>query len=120
MNNKYKYFISAGVFIVCLLVFCYFYDKNGKDATSAYNYGKQVKMIQNTLDSECSDALEMFYQDSDYVYYFPCMMSSRIIAFYNDGTQKYVRDALNDKDITISDLDTYGIKYIKEAVKTDK
>ena len=74
----------------------------------------KVKTITYTPDAIPIFFDTSFYQDDKYKYSFPCMMSSKIIVYFNDGTQEYVRDALNKKDIEISDLDKYEIKYLKE------
>ena len=117
MNNKYKYGIIVGVVIVFFILFGLFYDKTKKNnPTNSLTYNRKVMDIKDTSnqDEVCADALENFYQDENYVYSFPCMKSSKVIVYYNDGTQDYVRNALNNKDITIADLDNYNIKYIKE------
>ena len=99
------------------IMFGFFYDKSNKNTNKqTTTYDRKVMDIKNTFKSDdvCADALEEFYQDDKYKYSFPCMMSSKIIVYFNDGTQEYVRDALNKKDITINDLDKYKIKYLKE------
>ena len=86
--------------------------------TIAYELSNDLTDIKDTSSASetCVDSLENFYQDDEYVYSFPCMKSSKIIVYYNDGTQDYVRNALSNKDITISDLDYYQINYVKEPI----
>ena len=63
-----------------------------------------------------ADALELFYEDGEYEYYFPSIRSSLVYAEYSDGTQKPIKEALETGDVTIADLDRFGIKYYKESV----
>ena len=64
--------------------------------------------------SRSDDALEGFWKDEEYTYYFSSIRSQYIIVYYSDGTQEPVRDAMAAGRATIADLDTYGIKYYKE------
>ena len=115
--KKYKFAVVLIVVTIFFIMFGFFYDKSNKNTNKQITtYDRKVMDIKNTFKSDdvCADALEEFYQDDKYKYSFPCMMSSKIIVYFNDGTQEYVRDALNKKDITINDLDKYKIKYLKE------
>lgn len=56
-------------------------------------------------------ALEEFFKDADYTYYFPSIKSEYIeCQFSNGDTVKFV-EALESKKVAISDLDAYGIQY---------
>lgn len=115
--KKYKFAVVLVVVTIFFIMFGFFYGKSNKNTNKQITtYDRKVMDIKNTSKSDdvCADALEEFYQDDKYKYSFPCMMSSKIIVYFNDGTQEYVRDALNKKDIEISDLDKYKIKYLKE------
>ncbi len=115
--KKYKFTVVFVIVTIFFIMFGFFYDKSNKNTNKQITtYDRKVMDIKNTSKSDdvCADALEEFYQDDKYKYSFPCMMSSKIIVYFNDGTQEYVRDALNKKDITINDLDKYKIKYLKE------
>ena len=115
--KKYKFTVVFVIVTIFFIMFGFFYDKSNKNTNKQITtYDRKVMDIKNTSKSDdvCADALEEFYQDDKYKYSFPCMMSSKIIVYFNDGTQEYVRDALNKKDIEISDLDKYKIKYLKE------
>lgn len=114
--KKYKFAVVLVVVTIFFIMFGFFYNKSNKNTNKQITtYDRKVMDIKNTSKSDevCADALEEFYQDDKYKYSFPCIMSSKIIVYFNDGTQEYVRDALNKKDITISDLDKYKIKYLK-------
>ena len=115
--KKYKFTVVFVIVTIFFIMFGFFYDKSNKNTNKQITtYDRKVMDIKNTSKSDevCADALEEFYQDDKYKYSFPCMMSSKIIVYFNDGTQEYVRDALNKKDITINDLDKYKIKYLKQ------
>ena len=66
------------------------------------------------------EAVEGFYQDSDYNYSFTEMISEYVVVTYKDGTKEKVKDALANLHIKISDLDTYGIEYIKTKNNIDR
>ncbi len=65
----------------------------------------------------CAEALEYFYDDSEYIYYFNCIKQDKILIEYSDGTTKSF-DEVFPYDITINDLDNYNIEYIKEEKKS--
>ena len=64
------------------------------------------------------DALEGFWTDERYTYYFPSIKSRYIIVCYSDGTQEPVRDAMAKGLVTIADLDRFGIGYYKQEILT--
>ena len=66
------------------------------------------------------EAVEGFYQDSDYNYSFTEMISEYVVVTYKDGTKEKVKDALANRHIKISDLDTYGIEFIKTKNNIDR
>lgn len=65
-----------------------------------------------------ADALEGFWSDGEYDYYFASIKSHYVIVHYNNGCQEPVRDALKGGRITIEDLDRFGIGYWKEPAIT--
>ena len=79
---------------------------------------KEVLHIENTAagrtDIAFAQALEVIYEDEEYVYFFNCIMSPSIIVHYADGTQEDVKTALAEGHITIEQLDQFGIGYMKE------
>lgn len=75
------------------------------------------KIVDKTLDNPlfaCAQALEKFYEDKNYEYYFSCIKGSYIVVVYNDDTEEPVSSALKKGNITIEDLDEYNIGYYKE------
>lgn len=79
-----------------------------------------VDIIDRTRTEELftADALEGFWQDEEYTYYFPSIKSHYIIVCYSDGSQLPVREAMARGDVTIADLDRFGIGYYREEVVT--
>jgi len=64
----------------------------------------------------CADALEEIYNDELYVYYLPCIKSGNIYLKYNSGDKIYLRDALEQKQVTIEELIEKGLKVYKEDI----
>ena len=79
-----------------------------------------TKTINRIVDHSVDDgvsydtALELFYTDDEYDYYFYNVISQYIIVEFTDGTKNNVKDALSNGEITVSDLDTFEIKYLKQ------
>lgn len=75
------------------------------------------KIIDKTKEKDfvCAEALEEFYEDENYKYYYSCIKSKYVIVKYKDGFSETVSEALKNGNITISDLDNYDIKYIFET-----
>ena len=61
-----------------------------------------------------AEALEGFYSDEKYDYYFPTIRNYVTIVYYKDGTEQTVKDALAEGKITITDLDRFNIRYCRE------
>ena len=86
-------------------------------------YFAEPKLIESITDIskrdqlDTADALEYFYRDDTYYYYFSSIKSHYIIVRYKDGTEQNVKDALEAGKIKISDLDWFGIKYHKEPLE---
>ena len=83
------------------------------DTTGVDEVLEIVDTSKEIKDFMCAEALEQFYEDDKYEYYYSCMKGSFIIVKYKNGFQETVEVALKNKTITISDLDKYNIDYIK-------
>jgi len=78
--------------------------------------GKVVDIVdktKNMKDFACAEALEGFYTDENFQYYYSCIKSKYIVVKYESGYEEKVSDALKYGTITIFDLDKYNISYIK-------
>ncbi len=84
------------------------------------NSAKPDKEIENIIFHSDrggkAQALEMFYSDGTFAYYFPTIRSDVVIVYYKDGTEQLVKDAIAESKINISDLDRFGIKYYKRTI----
>ena len=65
------------------------------------------------ISFSCAEALDKFYEDENYEYYYNCLKSKYIVVIYEDNSEETVKDALKKGHIKISDLDNYKIDYIK-------
>lgn len=65
------------------------------------------------------DALEGFHADEEYVYYFPSIKSHYVTVKYSDQSERPLKEAFYRSDITITDLDRYGIGYGKRSHAED-
>lgn len=75
-----------------------------------------VDKTKNMKDFNCAEALENFYSDDKYNYYFPCIKGEYVVVIYNDDYEEKVSDSLKNGTITIKDLDKYKIKYTKQKI----
>ena len=78
----------------------------------------EIKSIQDEsigrTDLVFAQALEKFYEDDNFEYFYSCIKSSYVTVTYTNGTKETVKDALANGNITIQDVNKYGIKYYKE------
>ncbi|MBR5453731.1 MAG: hypothetical protein IKV54_06610 [Clostridia bacterium] len=87
------------------------------------SYFPEPKFIRDIVDLTengdilTADALEGFYCDEKYYYYFPSIKSGYVTVYYKDGTEQNVKDALKDGKILISDLDYFSVGYYKDPVE---
>lgn len=82
--------------------------------TKNTSYENRIVSIKNVNENKiCADALEEFYEDDEYTYYWRCIMDDFIIVEYENGSKQKVSESLKNKTITIKDLDDYNISYIK-------
>lgn len=85
-------------------------------AISRSELGKVIRIIDTTKDIKgfaCAEALEEFYEDDNYQYYYSCIKGKYILVEYESGYRETVAEALKYGAITISDLDSDDINYIK-------
>ena len=73
-----------------------------------------VDKTKSINDFACAEALESFYEDEEYIYFWNCIKNKYMVVKYNSGYEELVSMALKNGAITISDLDRFNIEYIKE------
>ena len=81
-----------------------------------YEGGKYtlVDETKKIKDFTCDEALEGFYTDENYTYYWSCIKDKYMIVKYDDGSKELISEALENKHIDIQVLDKFDISYIKE------
>lgn len=87
----------------------------GFNYSCSYNGGNYILVDQtkNQKDFVCAEALESFYEDENYTYYWSCIKNNYMIVKYTDGSQELISEALRQKHIDIQVLDKFNISYIK-------
>ena len=87
-------------------------------AVERFDVGDVVSIKDTTKeinDFACAEALESFYEDDMYKYFWNCMKNKYMIVQYESVFEEPVSEALKYGTITISDLDRFNIDYIKET-----
>ncbi|MBQ8474750.1 MAG: hypothetical protein IJ499_03700 [Clostridia bacterium] len=81
-----------------------------------------VNIIDETKSGDLvtCDALEGFYSDGEYSYYFPSIKSHYITVYYKNGTEENICEALKHERVIIADLDRFEIGYYKEPLTENK
>ena len=124
VNKKKVTIVISILIIVCASILGLykiserFYQKNLDEFTSKRNYKMEI-----VDESEATEqALEKFYEDELFEYYFPSIRSDYVYAIIN-GTEKYlVKDLLNnnptDYVVSIDRLKRAGLQFIKREKYT--
>lgn len=77
---------------------------------------KRITIIDRS-SGNCPQAIEYYYEDSNYKYYFTCIISGSI--FVKIDNQEYnIKDALNNKIVTMDELIEAGFKPLKKSKNT--
>jgi len=85
------------------------------DEISEVSEEEPFVIVDKRRGSDWSTSIDCFFEDEEYLYYFGLSpMHQYIIVEYADGTTQNVKEALADGNITIQDLDRFGIEYMKE------
>ncbi len=95
-------------------------DKPSTEISTNQSFVNQAVAVVEIIDIAkkdnipCDAALQQFYSDAEYNYFYPSIKSEYVVVKYSDNTEETVENALKNSKITISDLDRFEIKYIKE------
>ena len=80
------------------------------------NSNKRIIIIDKSSDN-CPQAIEYYYEDNNYRYYFTCVISCSI--FVKIDNQEYnIKYALNNKIVTMDELIEAGFKPLKKSKNT--
>lgn len=87
----------------------------GFSYSCSYNGGNYILLdkTKEIDDFVCAEALESFYEDEFYTYYWNCLKNKYMIVKYDDGTEESISNALKQKHIDIEVLNKFDIYYIK-------
>ena len=87
-------------------------------SSSRNNNSNQTKKItiidKSDPDASCASAIEYYYEDNEYKYYFTCIKSPSIYVKINDKEYN-IKYALNNHIVTIKELESSGFKPLKES-----
>ena len=86
-------------------------NDNNIKLSNAFTKVKEEKTItiEDRSNGECAMALEFYYQD----YYFTCIKSHNVIVTVN-GKSYTIKEALNNKIVTMDELINVGFKPLKK------
>ncbi len=91
-------------------------DIKGQSSAAQTAEVVEIMDISNKKDGiPADDGLFLFYADEVYDYFYYGNKSEYVRVRYSDGSEKTVEEALKTGDITMADLDEYGIVYLKYA-----
>ncbi len=77
---------------------------------------KRITIIDRS-SGNCPQAIEYYYEDNNHKYYFTCIISGSI--FVKIDNQEYnIKDALNNKIVTMDELIEAGFKPLKKSKNT--
>ena len=105
--------LATVVILSVILVFLIFiiYDKTGK-MTGIYVPPLSDYEIINENDT-CHEGEELIYEDDNYSYYLPCLSSYKIYLQWTDGDKDLIKNAINNKKVTIESLIEHGLEVVK-------
>lgn len=87
-------------------------------SSSRNNNSNQTKKItiidKSDPDASYASAIEYYYEDNEYKYYFTCIKSPSIYVKINDKEYN-IKYALNNHIVTIKELESSGFKPLKES-----
>ena len=75
---------------------------------------KKIILEDRTKGTNCAQAIEYFYEDREYRYYFTCIKSNNMYVIVDKKEYKLVY-ALNNGIVTIQELEKNGYKFAKES-----
>ena len=71
--------------------------------------------LSDLQDIPTDDALECFYTDETFEYFFSSIKSEYVMVYYKDGTSENVKAALEAGHITVADLKKFDIWYYRRV-----
>lgn len=93
-------------------------DEKSESETDESDEISIVDIVCNFEGKYYASALETIYMDETYIYTLSSYCSQDIIVTYSDGTTQNVKEAIDDGNVTLADLDRFEIKYSKRVKLT--
>lgn len=91
-------------------------DTNGinkDDNIVIYNKSEDITIIDNSEGKNCAEAIEYYYEDESYKYYFTCIKSQYV--YIVTGNKRYnIKEALKNNIVTMEKIINTGYKVLKE------
>ena len=116
-NGGDKNYKSKGILVDTLNCTNGIKDTQIKGFSHSCNYmGGNYTLVDKTKeikDFACAEALEEFYEEDNYIYYWSCMKNKYMVVRYDDGNEETISQALLKGHIDIQILDKFEINYIK-------
>ena len=76
--------------------------------------GKDITIVDRSNGGACAQAIDYYYVDSKYKYYFTCIKSNSIYVQVN-GSEDTLKRSLNSGIVTMDELISIGFKPLKES-----
>lgn len=73
---------------------------------------RRIQVIDKSKGNYCAQAIEYFYEDNEYIYYFTCIKSNSMYVIINE-TEYKLTDALKNGIITMKELNEAGYNFNK-------
>lgn len=105
MKKKYIIIILGVLIFICGLIILI-------KKENLQNKKNSLQIIDATYS--CQSVKEKFYEDNNYVYYFPCVKSKSIYVKFENGSKMLITEALQNNKVTIDELLKNGLDAIKE------
>jgi len=87
---------------------------SSKSSSVKPNQGKTIILEDRSNGAYCAQAIEVFYEDNQYQYYFNCVKSNSMYVIINSKEYKLVY-ALKNNLVTINELEDAGYKFMKKS-----
>lgn len=119
---NWKVVVKVAIIIIGVVIACgilikareRYYDDALDEHTAKYNY--KIEIVDESTVT--ADALEKFYEDDLYEYYFSSIKSDYVYAIINGNEKHLVKDLLNNNPteyvIRIDRLERAGLDFIKQ------
>lgn len=79
---------------------------------------KNNNLLKNRIEIldatySCDGNYQRFYEDREYIYFFPCTMSNSVFVLFPNGNKQLVVNALEEEKVTIDELIKAGLNVDK-------